>query len=89
MTDQNIDDQERQCPRLGNPISFRFCLISGDDDMACFKIFDCWWERFDVEAYLKQNMPESAFNELVKVAEKPKSKIASIIEIAEKAKKTK
>jgi hypothetical protein len=85
--DQPIDDQERRCPRLGSPISFRYCMLSGEDDDICWKILDCWWETFDVESYLKANMPEVAFKHLMATADKPKNKIGSILEIAEKVKK--
>ena len=85
--DQPIDDQERRCPRLGSPISFRYCMLSGEDDDICWKILDCWWETFDVESYLKANMPEVAFKQLMATADKPKNKIGSILEIAEKVKK--
>lgn len=87
MSDQPIDDRERRCPRLGSPISFRYCMISGEDDNICWKILDCWWEMFDVEGYLKANMPEAAFNQLMASADKPKNKISSILEIAAKVKK--
>ena len=87
MTDRNIEDQERRCPRLGSVIPFSYCIISGDNDLPCWKILDCWWEIFDVEGYLKQNLPEPVFDELIKIAEKPKNKIFSIIEIAQQVKK--
>jgi hypothetical protein len=87
MSDQPIEDLERRCPRLGSPIPFRYCLISGEDDAICWKILDCWWETFDVEGYLKKNMPEAEFNHLMATADKPKNKVSSIIDIIEKAKK--
>ncbi|MCK5783332.1 MAG: hypothetical protein KAH06_02725 [Desulfobacterales bacterium] len=87
MSDQPIEDLERRCPRLGSPIPFRYCLISGEDDGICWKILDCWWEMFDVEGYLKANMPEAVFNELMSKVDKPVNKIGSIIDIIEKAKK--
>lgn len=87
MPDLNFNDQERSCPRLGSLIPFRYCIISGDDDLPCWKIFDCWWEKFDVKGHLKENLPKAAFDDLVKSAEKPKNKISSIIEIVQQAKK--
>ncbi len=87
MSDQPIEELERRCPRLGSPISFRYCLMSGEDDFVCWKVLDCWWETFDVEGYLKNNMPESVFKELMAKADQPKNKISSIIEIIEKVKK--
>ena len=90
MSETSIDNLERRCPRLGSRITFRYCLISGEDDNPCWKIFDCWWEQFDVESYLKANLPAEAFEKLVeKAAAQPKNKITSILEIAEQAKKQK
>ncbi|MFP4225584.1 MAG: hypothetical protein ACLFRF_02555 [Desulfobacterales bacterium] len=90
MDDNSINNLERRCPRLGSKISFRYCLISGDDDNPCWKIFDCWWEQFDVESYLKANLPAEVFEQLVeKAADQPKNKLTSIVEIAEQAKKRK
>lgn len=90
MDDNDINNLERRCPRLGSRISFRYCLISGEDDNPCWKIFDCWWEYFDVESYLKANLPAEVFEQLVeKAAAQPKNKLASIVEIAEQAKKRK
>ena len=87
MTDPTIENLEIRCPRLGSPITFQYCLISGEDDSICWKILDCWWERFDVESYLKSNMSEAECTYLMARAEKPKNKVSSIVEIAEKAKK--
>ena len=89
MPDQDVNNLERRCPRLGSDISFRYCLLSGEDDGLCFKILDCWWEYFDVADYLRQNMPEAAFAELIRTAEKPKNKIGSIIDIIQKVQETK
>ncbi|MDA8403548.1 MAG: hypothetical protein M0Z56_05025 [Desulfobacteraceae bacterium] len=89
MSDSRIDNLERHCPRLGGEISFRYCAMSGEDDGFCWKILDCWWEAFDVENYLKANMPEAAFQALMATADKPKNKIASILQVVEQAKKKK
>ena len=85
MPDQNLENLERRCPRLGSDISFNYCLISGEDDDPCFKILDCWWEYFDVVAYLKKNLDEESFNRLADT--KPKHKITSLVELIEQTKK--
>ncbi len=85
MPDHDVNNRERRCPRLGSDIPFRYCLLSGEDDGPCFKILDCWWEYFDVTDYLRQNMPEMAFAQLIQVAEQPKNKIGGIINIARRA----
>ncbi|MFW6334283.1 MAG: hypothetical protein ACOC0W_03355 [Desulfosalsimonas sp.] len=87
MNDPRKDNLEIRCPRLGTVIAFRYCMISGEDDMPCFKIFDCWWEIFDVEAYLRENLPPQVYRALAE--SRPRPKVASIVEIAEKAMKKK
>ena len=38
----------RRCPRLGGEVAFGYCKVCGGEKTPCFKVFDCWWERFDV-----------------------------------------
>ena len=90
MSEQNIDSLKRQCPRLGSPIPFNYCMMSGEDDGICWKILDCWWEIFDVEAYLKANMPEAAFRgSSWPRPTNPKTKSPAFLQIVENAKKAK
>jgi hypothetical protein len=84
MSDQQ-DSLVRRCPRLGNPVPFNYCGICGDEQQPCFKILDCWWEHFDVVQYLKDNLSEDQFNRLTQA--RPKSKVTSLIELIEQARK--
>jgi hypothetical protein len=81
--DTSRDDLEIRCPRLGGPVSFRYCRTNGEEALPCWKIFDCWWEHFDVAGFLKKNMPEDDFIRLVNAG--PKPKVKSLIEIIEQA----
>ena len=78
------DKLEQRCPRLGGRVSFRYCKTSGDERSVCWKIFDCWWESFDVEDYLKNDLSEEKYNILVD--SKPKPKVVTLVELIEKAK---
>lgn len=91
MTDDTpVETLKRRCPRLGSPIEFGYCLSAGDDKQACWKIFDCWWEIFDVAAYLRNSLPAQEFEQLqAKAAAPPKNKLTGILEIAEQARKRK
>ena len=73
----------RRCPRLGNAVPFHYCEICGDEQKPCFKILDCWWEHFDVVQYLKDNLTEDQFNQLIQ--QRPKPKVTSLIELIEQA----
>ena len=83
--DESKDHFELRCPRLGGPVSFRYCRTNGDGVSACWKIFDCWWEVFDVAGYLNKHLPEDKFNILVNT--EPKPKVVSLIELIEQAQK--
>jgi hypothetical protein len=83
--DDNKAQFERRCPRLGSDVSFEYCTTSGDEKLPCFKVFDCWWEYFDVVAYLREKLPEEQFDRLVK--SKPKPKVLSLVDLIEQAKK--
>ena len=82
---ESKDSLERRCPRLGGPVSFGYCRTSSDNDTACWKILDCWWEHFDVVSHLKTCMAEDKFSMLVNA--KPKPKLVSLVELIEQAQK--
>jgi hypothetical protein len=90
MTGQHIEDQERRCPRLGGTvISFSYCMISGNDDLPCLKILDCWWEEFDVQTYLEEQMTAPAYQRFISTVQRQQNKIGSIVEIANMARRQK
>jgi hypothetical protein len=80
---QTHDHLERRCPRLGGPVSFGYCRKSSDDRSACWKIFDCWWEYFDVVDYLQKHLPAEAFKALENA--RPPPKIVSLVDLIEQA----
>jgi len=83
-TNKNL---ERRCPRLGGPVPFKYCMSADEETQPCFKVVDCWWETFDIVRYLEDNLPEDQFNGLM--AKRPRPKIASLVELIEKAKSRK
>lgn len=87
MTDTDYLKMKRRCPRLGSAVTFDYCLTGGEGDDPCRMVLDCWWEIFDVEAYLRRRLPEAQFEALlVRAATPPKNKVLSILEILEQAK---
>ncbi|MEW5734344.1 MAG: hypothetical protein AB1921_05795 [Thermodesulfobacteriota bacterium] len=82
---ENPDHFGRRCPRLGSPVLFAYCRITGEAGLPCFKIFDCWWEKFDVVSFLKEEMDPADFEKLTGF--KPKPKVVSLVELIEKAKR--
>ena len=81
--DSKIKNLERRCPRLGGQIKFDYCLTA-ENHVPCFKIIDCWWERFDVYHYLETTLPAEQFDTLLK-KEPPTPKATSLVELIEAA----
>ncbi len=78
------DRLERRCPRLGGQVALRYCMTCGEEDLPCWKIFDCWWEYFDVTAYMKRRLDPARFEALA--AARPKPKVAGLIDLIQAAK---
>ncbi len=81
----SFDDLEMRCPRLGGPVNFGYCRREGPDGKPCFKILDCWWQRFDVAAYLESRLDREVFETLRQ--HRPQAKITSLIDLVTEAQK--
>jgi hypothetical protein len=79
----NISKIERRCPRLGGPVTFGYCRMAGQNRTPCFKVFDCWWERFDVVGYFRQRLSPKAFNDLRNA--RPPDKTGCLVHIIRQA----
>jgi hypothetical protein len=85
VTDVTIDahDQcEAYCRMLGHSVPFGYCRRVADG-LPCRKILDCWFERFDVTAFVRKHYtPE----QIGRFLSPPKPKMASLVELIERAK---
>ncbi|MBN1130168.1 MAG: hypothetical protein JXA71_14345 [Chitinispirillaceae bacterium] len=75
------DNLSCRCPMLGNEVPFSYCRQPGQD-IPCRKIYDCWWETIDIQAFVADNYSEDIRNAIV---QPPKPKILSLMEIIEQA----
>ncbi|MBN1128894.1 MAG: hypothetical protein JXA71_07910 [Chitinispirillaceae bacterium] len=75
------DKLSRHCPMLGNEVPFSYCRQPGQD-VPCRKIFDCWWETFDIQGFVSDNYSEEVRNAIM---QPPKPKMLSLLEIIEQA----
>lgn len=80
----SINPLARRCPRLGGPVGFSYCMRC-ELEQPCAKVVDCWWEAFDIVRYIKDHLPEDQYMRLMN--SRPKPKVASLVEMAEQAKK--
>jgi hypothetical protein len=80
---QDINNKLIRCPRLGDEITFSYCLQEAVE-LPCSRILNCWMIFFDVENFLKENLEPKKWEKVVNF--QPKNKIMSLIEFIEAAK---
>ncbi len=78
------DDFKIRCRKLGHQIHFSYCRRESSG-LPCFKILDCWYPYFPIEALLRGELTEEEWQD---VFEKPRQpKILSLVELIEQAQK--
>lgn len=77
------DQRRRRCPMLGHEVPFSYCRAPGRD-LPCGKVFDCWYETFDVEAFLRGLFSQ---DDMARILAPRQDKMASLIELIERARK--
>ena len=70
---------------LGHPVPFSYCRAPGRD-LPCPRIFDCWWETFDVEGFIRSHFSEA---DITRITRPPPDKRATILELIERARRAK
>ena len=76
------DNQDIYCRMLGHNVSFEYCR-KAKESLPCSRMINCWFERLPINEYLNEHFSEE---ELKQAFSPPKEKIATIIELIEKAK---
>lgn len=83
-----MDTHDRKlvrCRRLGHEVPFGYCRVENGRE-PCRLILDCWWEQFDVRAFLRENLSEEEMAKVEKAAAAPPpSKAAGLVEIIRQA----
>jgi len=77
------DNKTTRCRRLGHEVYFGYCRQESEGD-PCRLILDCWWQSFDVQYFLKENLTPEAC-ETLQSASAP-SKILTLFDLIEQAK---
>ena len=80
------DSKLIRCPKLGDEITFGYCLQESGD-LPCARIIQCWQAAFDVAALLKEHLTSGQWERFTWAH--PKDKVINLIEIIEKAKSKK
>ena len=75
------DHLECRCRILGQQVTFHYCRTA-ENNLLCGKIADCWFERIDIEKFLKENYTADDIGRLKKPV---KPKVHSLLDLIKKA----
>ncbi len=81
MVISDNDGRSRRCPMLGHVVEFGFCR-QYTEGKPCRKIFDCWWETFEVVDFVTSHYTEE---EVAAITRPPTDRIVNIYELIRKA----
>ncbi len=81
MAHDENDALTRRCPMLGHELNFSYCRQPGGQEIPCRKIFDCWFERFDIRAFMQANYPPET---IAQILQPKQPKMASLLEIIQR-----
>lgn len=75
-----------RCPQLGGEIPFRYCRTI-NEDLPCRKIMVCWEFRIEISKFLGEHY---SIDQIQRALAPPtKTRLDTILELIEKAKKVK
>ncbi len=82
--DTSYDEYTTRCPMLGHLVPFKYCR-QVNHQKPCHRLLDCWHEIFNVKAFVESNYSEK---DIASILSPPKHKLSQILELVEKAKKS-
>jgi hypothetical protein len=83
----NEHDQDvlPRCRRLGQEVTFGYCRQE-TGGQPCRLVLDCWWERFDVRAFLQAHLgPEDMAKVERAGSSPPPPKVLSLLDLVQQA----
>ncbi len=51
---EQYDSEQGYCRKLGHHLNFQYCRTERNGK-PCIKIFDCWFEKFDIKTFMREN----------------------------------
>ncbi len=83
---EEFDDLLIRCPMLGGEVPFRYCRTL-NEELPCRKIIICWEFRIEIGKFLGDHY---SLDQIQKALAPPtKTRLETILELVEKAKKIK
>ena len=85
MLNEHDEDILPRCRRLGHEVRFGYCRQE-TGGKPCRLILDCWWERFDVRAFLQAHLSKEAMAQVEQAAvAPPPSKMLNLLDLIQQA----
>ena len=75
------DARTHRCPMLGHDVPFAYCRAPARE-LPCRKVFDCWWETFDVEGFVRAHFREE---DIEAILAPPAPKVATLVDLIRRA----
>ena len=80
----SIDQNDHRCLRcrmLGHEVKFSYCRQPGRE-IPCGKIFDCWFETFDVKEFIHSHYTQEQIQQILAPAP---AKMSSLLDLIRQA----
>ncbi len=84
MNDQEYDDLEIRCPKLGHQLRFSYCR-GEQNDLPCSRSLKCWEGRLPAGGYFRKKLTPAQWDRCFESP--PPPKMSSLMELIEQAKK--
>ena len=86
MLTEHDQDALPRCRRLGHEVAFGYCRQE-TRGKPCRLILDCWWEHFDVRAFLQAHLSPEVMAEVEQAGvSPPPPKVLSLLDVIQQAK---
>lgn len=82
MSIEQNDERRIRCRILGHEVKFSYCRQPGRE-IPCGKIFDCWFEIFDIEEFIRGHYTQEQIQQILAPS---KPKMVSLMELIQRAK---
>jgi hypothetical protein len=76
-----FDEKAGYCRILGHHLRFSYCR-SCREGLPCFKILDCWFEKFDVRTFIEENFSSEEIGQFLSP---PKPKVQTLMTLIRQA----
>ena len=79
MSIKDHDKKIVQCRILGHGVPFSFCR-KGVSGQPCRKIFDCWYQSFNIAEFIKRHYAEDEIKELIALSNEKRDSNTELLE---------